>query len=295
MNKNMTFLANTGITSTSANHVANMAKESYQAVEESLEHIQLYDYDIALIGGEGSLLRAGATIEELSTLKEKLGYVAQLKSLIAWLREAIKAKEAVIENMESMSNETLAALQGIEMPTSPTSRPRISENDVVATWDVKKRNRYYSLDTQCAVLGQFIHPRGAFNKARKELANAIVEPHKVEANGRDTLIYTKTPTVSVDDVDAIFFSLQKSYREKQAELNSMKHEIETAIQKDDQEKAIEERRESQDYMAKMVKINAELKVVRNSRLEELRALKIVIPEQLKAIYQKVVAMGTSKE
>ena len=138
-------------------------------------------------------------------------------------------------------------------------------------------------------------PKGAFSKARKDYANALVEPNKVEANGRDTLIYTKTPTVRVEDVDSVFFALQKSYREKQAELNSMKHEIEMAIQKDDQEKAVQERAEVTEYLAKMEGINANLKVLRNKKLEELRALKIVIPEQLKPIYQKVAAMGSSKE
>ena len=295
MDKNMTFLSQNGITSTSANHISNMAKEAYQATEEELNQIQLYDYSISLIGGEQTLLKAGSGIVYLSGLKEKLGFIAQLKSLIAWLREAIKAKQAVVTAMETISNEALAATEGIEMPESPTAKSRLTEDEIVAEWDVKKRNRFYSLDTQCAVLGQFIHPKGAFSKARKDYANALVEPHKVEANGRDTLIYTKTPTVRVEDVDSVFFALQKSYREKQAELNSMKHEIEMAIQKDDQEKAVQERAEVTEYLAKMEGINANLKVLRNKKLEELRALKIVIPEQLKPIYQKVAAMGSSKE
>lgn len=295
MDKNMTFLNESGITSTSANHVANMAKEAYQATEEELAQIQLYDYSISLIGGEQTLLKAGSGILYLSGLKEKLGFIAQLKSLIAWLREAIKAKQAVVSAMEEMSNEALAATEGIEMPERPVSKARLTEDEIVAQWDVKKRNRYYSLDTQCAVIGSFIHPKGAFSRARKDYANALVEPHKVEANGRDTLIYTKTPTVRVEDVDAVFFALQKSYREKQAELNSMKHEIELGIQKDDQEKTVQERAEVTEYLSKMEGINANLKVIRNKKLEELRALKIVIPEQLKPIYQKVAGMGSPKE
>lgn len=162
MEKDKIFFGESGLTTTSANYVANLAKEAYQFVEEKLNSIQFYTTKVKLISSnENTLLSLGTDdIEEIPTaLKE----VASLKSLIAWLREAIKAKEILIKEAKGLSYGDF----GIVTPEQPEMEETISEDHYIATLNIKQRNSYYYLDTLCAVLGNYIHPNGAYSKARK--------------------------------------------------------------------------------------------------------------------------------
>ena len=90
MLKDKIFFGESGLTTTSANHIANIAKEKYQLLLKQLETITLYNTNIGLIGSEKQPLSYG--METLSNVKPSLETIAQLKSLIAWLREAIKGE-----------------------------------------------------------------------------------------------------------------------------------------------------------------------------------------------------------
>ena len=83
-----------GLTSTSANHVANLAKEMVRVLETTLASMVLYSASVALIGSDTeNKLNMGAAADDLTDMPRKLRTIAKAKSLIAWLREAIKAKE----------------------------------------------------------------------------------------------------------------------------------------------------------------------------------------------------------
>lgn len=92
MQKDLVFFKKEGeegvaLTSTSANHIANLAKEYIQ--------------------GESS--------EVLDSLQSLLEGVAQTKSLIAWLREGIKAKENLMKGLQTISLEDWLSLKLLTM------------------------------------------------------------------------------------------------------------------------------------------------------------------------------------
>jgi hypothetical protein len=286
MKKDEIFFGEAGLTSTSANFIANLAKETYSTIEKSLQNMTFYTTTFKLIGTEKEeLLKQGdCSVDEVLSSMEK---IAGLKTLIAWLREAIKAKERLTAENNNHSYE----YYGIEVPERPVQEDSITADDYIATLNIKQRNRYYYLESFCSTIGEYIHPNGAFSKQRDSLAKAIAEPNYIQGEGRDTILYTKTPTVSQDTIEEKFMELQQEYRQYQAELNSIKHEIETAVNEDIQRKNVAFEAKVTDYQEKMAVTNATLRSKKLEELDRVSKLKIIIPDNLKSIYDIIQNLG----
>lgn len=100
MKKDMIFFAadGVGLTSTSANHVANVAKEMIRNLESELAAMTFFSIEVALIGSKSvNRLSGGVGDADVAAVADRLYRIADAKSLIAWLREAIKAKGASAE------------------------------------------------------------------------------------------------------------------------------------------------------------------------------------------------------
>lgn len=288
MEKDKIFFNESGLTTTSANHVANLAKEAVETLVTSVEGIQFYETKLALLGSEKSnIIELGTTPELLDSIKPKLMEIAQYKSLIAWLREAIKAKERLILEAKNLLDEEIIEKLKIETPERPSREEDPSISDIVATWNIKQRNRYYYLETVCATIGTYIHPHGKFSEERKDLKDKLNNPNRVSGSGRDTVLYTYTPTVSQTKVDNIFFDLQKTYREYQAELNSMKHSVNMEIEKIEREHSAAYNIATANYKDIMMNVNAQVNAYRQEAIEKAQNLKITIPDSLKEIFSKV--------
>ena len=286
MEKDKIFFAESGLTSTSANFIANLAKESYQALEQKLNGVVFYSTTISLLGSEKErLLRQG--VKDISHLESSLKEIAQLKSLIAWLREALKAKARLIKEAQGMSYEDF----GMEIPDYPKQEDPMTMDEYVATLGIKERNRYYYLETLCAVIGDYIHPNGTFAEERDALNKALQEPYSLNGAGRDAVIYSKTPTISQDKVEQVYMNLQQTYRNYQAELNALKHKADLAIAEDAAKKNAELTRQLKEYKNTMSVIEAKFQELKQQAVLSASNLKIVIPDSLLPIYDKVRQLG----
>lgn len=293
MEKDLVYFGEDGITSTSANHIANMAKEYYQTLESQLKGISFYKESVTVIGSDVKTVLQEGLNNNLEDLEEKLLKIAEAKSLIAWLREANSAKNDLlceIHNLYSFTSEYCKRTEQ-ELPKEPEEPKYMSEDDYLATLSIKERNRFYELETKCAVFGEYIHPSGAFAIQRKELMENIQKPSKIKGVGRDTMIYTYEPTTSVEDVDNAFFKLQAKHREFQAELNGMKHDMTTAIESDTIQKRAEYTANYNMYKDKMAALNNELKDYIRKETYRISKLKIVIPNKLMGIYNTINSLG----
>lgn len=282
MKKDEIFFGQDGLTSTSANFIANICKEQYAQLEAELSNIVFYTTTFNLIGTDQQNLLCDG-IKDVSDIKPKLEKVAKLKSLIAWLREAIKAKDRLFDEAKRSTYEDF----GIEIPEEPEKKRFLTADEIVGEWNIKQRNRYYYLDTLCAQIGQYIHPNGDLAAQRKKLMEVMCKPHKVDGSGRDTVVYNYEPSVNIDEVERLYMQLQSEYRGYQAELNSMKHEIETALQNDKALKDSEYAKAYQAYNAKLKEAVNLLEINRNELLMKLQTLKIIIPDSLKPVYDEV--------
>lgn len=232
MEKDMIFFSTDGkgLTSTSANHVANMAKEMIRSHTSELEELRFYSTDVALIGDSNTnRLVNGVDNEMVTAVVDKLFRIARAKSLIAWLREGIKAKESLIEKTQDLTLEDYAKNEGIELEKEPKPEVSMTDDDYIATLSLKERCRYYEIETLASTLGKEIHPGGSFAEARDSLLKKLERPHSVSGEGRDTLIYSYNASVDIQTVEDVFFKLQKLYREAQADVNTRKHECHKVV------------------------------------------------------------------
>lgn len=291
--KEMIFFGENGLTSTSANHIANMAKECYQTLDKELSNFVLYDTTLSSIVVTNSkwTISKGATNSDIEAIPEKLKTIAKIKALIAWLREAIKARKVLNDNLYSFSIHDYCRMKNIEMPESVQTLERMTEDDYISTLSVKDRNRYYTLEAFCATIGKCIHSNGSLSHARQRFKEAMLEPISVSEAGRDTLVKERIPSVSPDLVEDTFFKLQAQHRKAQAELNSMKHAMEMALQKDKFEKFEAEVKAQAEYNEKMEMIRKEYNLYINNEQQKIAQLKIIIPNDLKDIYNTISKLG----
>lgn len=281
-----------GLTSTSANHIANLAKEMVRETDASLEGLTFYSTSVALIGNDSvNTLREGDTSETLGKIKAQLHTIAKANSLIAWLREAIKAKERLLKEVDDLTLNDFMKLQGIKKPDMPTRGTALTEDEYYASLSVDERNRFYSLEALASVLGKAVHPAGVIANAREQLNERLKNPKTIEGKGRDALLFFYTPTVKTSQVDEVYFAVQKEFREVQASLNAIKYDCLKAVKESEIEVQTKYADDYAKYQAEITRIQNEMSTYEKKRTREIGSFKIRIPDSLADIYERVTHLG----
>lgn len=287
MEKNAAFFGSKGLTATSANFVANLAKEYVDRILTELDNINFLNKDIEIIGSDKkNRVKSGVT--SLADVADKLKAIADAHALIAWLREGIKAKDAMAYELKMLNYENWSGKKPAEAPECPTY---LTREDIISEMTAEERNRMYALKSAAAVYGKFIHMGEAFSEAKKDLAERIVNPIDYLANGTNTIINYYTPSISVEEVENTFFELQAKYRECQAQYNKIEHDINSRLLADKSSKDAEYSQAMAAYNAKHKEELCALEEYRNKRANEINDLKIIIPASLEAMYQTVQQLG----
>ena len=281
-------LGKDGLTITSANHLANIAKEMYEALVSKLESLKFYSRDYMLaIAGKTFRVENESEKSELGTLASGLKEIGALKSLIAFLREGIKAKNEMSSDAAFEEHVEELIKSGREDLKKPMAKKEVAFEEELAKLSAEQKARYYALEAKCATIGSFIHPEGAFAKARKDFLEHTKDPIKVMGKGQEAEINTYSSSFTAEEIDAVFFELQKEYRNYQAEFNKLKAEVD--------EKVAEANREiANDNLAAMKLWVDTRKVERTLYDTEVKALKVVIPQNLREVYEKVNAVANAK-
>lgn len=304
--KTLSFFGENGLSSTSANHVANLAKEAVRKYRYALENINFCKESISVIGDKtATVVEEGTDYDTLKSIPGLIQKIASANSLIAFLREAIKEKERRFKEAKEYVDADrrkafdaekielgVAALSSTKMPVREAYP---TEEDVKLEWTIGEQEKYLSLEAEAAALGKAIHEDGPLSSARIDLMNKILKPNRVAANGRDTIIYQYSPRVRVEDVDIVYDSLQKRFRSVQAELNGMKKRIEDtilerklAIDNAYNEAMREYNAKVTDYRRREDVFEREMDIKRKELMQQVNALKIVIPNRLKPMYDLLV-------
>ena len=283
------FFAEKGITSTSANHVSNKGKELLKSEQAILDNINFVNTKMSLLyGGNCKTITNGMKPDDsFESMHKTITKIANLNAMSAWIHEAIKAKTEILEYVQSLSIDKWAKDQNIELPNAPGKEFPITESDVIGTWDVAKRNKYYVYESYCSLVGKFIHPKGAFYEAKAKMNNAIQNPNKVEGSGRDAIIYSYEPSMLVSDVNAEYDWLSTELRHKEAEFNKMKQEIIDAITEDKLAKAQKFDDAYTKYIDTMESIRNKFDMWKTKTVKEISALKIYLPQGPKQTYDEI--------
>ena len=288
-----------GMTSTSAQHVSAMANVMVQDVKQHLMGLRLYEKSIRVIGDvECKVEEVNNTLPEIS---EGVKQICKANALIAWLREAVKEREQAQQYIQDMTLDRWMELQGIEKPKSPEPprMPTINFQDYKTILDtgltVKEYNRFVELNSALAVYGEMIHDKGLLTRQKNELARILQNPTEVKESGRDTIITTYKVDVNVSvDIDKLYTELQSEYRKLQAEKNGIEAKF-SNLAMDYQTRKMEEWKAAKSqYDRDLTRVNSELVGIqtqmqewKKQRLEELAALKITIPNDLKVLYRSL--------
>lgn len=288
--KNSPYFGSEGLTMVSANYVANRAKEKYEALEGKLNATSFVGETISIVGALEKTVSKNGTPNILSEAEGLLKKITEMKSLIAFLREAIKEKNTMLTSVKTYISEKMRNHQD----NRPVMAKALSENDIIASMSVGDREKYLSLETKCAVIGKYIHPNGPLSRAKSKLITALQDPINAELKGRDTLIREYFPVSSLEDVEALFFKLQKQHREAQAELNGMKHTVDMKLREDESAKAIAYDEAYKAYFAEEKRLMESDRKCKEVELSRIEALKIVIPNRLREIYEEVMSDGIIK-
>lgn len=302
MSMNSVFFGNEGLTSTSGQYYCNIAKELQEAAAERLNNLKFVDYSIAVIGSDNKQPMVVGN-KDLNFIEVDLQLQSSMFAFCAWVREAIKEKERLQNEIDWMNLDSWIKQQGIttlSMPVSPDEPEDVEEQDVINSWDINKRTKYLKLETFAAHYGKLIHPNGAYSKARKDAHVAVNNPITKEGSGRDMILYYSEPSVSIQDIDSKFLEIQNQYREYEKELNQMKAEIKDTVNEwtraaySEYEKLQEEWKVlKSEYQAERLDLSAKFSVWKTNELEKISKLKIVIPDSLKDTF-KLILEATSK-
>ncbi len=282
------FFAEKGITSTSANHVSNKGKELLKSEQAILDNINFVNTTASLLsGGESRTITKGMSADSFESMHKTITKIANLNAMSAWIHEAIKAKTEILEYVQSLSIDNWAKEQNIELPNAACKEFPITESDVIGTWDVAKRNKYYVYESYCSLVGKFIHPKGAFYEAKAQMNNAVQNPNKVEGSGRDAIIYSYEPSMPISDVNVEYNWLSTELRHKEAEFNKMKQEIVDAITEDKLAKAQKFNDAYAKYIDTMESIRNKFDMWKTKTVKEVSALKIYLPQGPKQTYDEI--------
>lgn len=290
-----------GITSTQANFLANIAKEMQEEAINSLNNVGFYDTYVSIIGQEGrQLMSIGHTCDFLADLE----LVSFLNSFCAWVREAIKEKDAQMERVRHLDIDDYCEIHGIEKLTAPIcpNKPKdYTEEDIISKWDINKRYKYLKLEAFAATFGKYIHPAGAFAKARKDAHHVANVPLNHQGEGRDTIFFHRELNMDRDEIEETFMNLQSHYRSYEKELNYLKADLKESVTKLNHELheqyvlAYEQWSAAcNDYNENMIYMQQQLKDFKLQELDRVANLRITIPNELKEVFELVKKCSSAK-
>lgn len=282
------FFGTSGLTATSANHIANLLKIRYERAENELGSINFTTETMQIIGSETENVMKKSNYCNEEEMKALLEYISRCKGFIAFLREAIKAKDALMKEIEDYGTEIDAP------PTAPIPERPITESDVFEAMSVGDRVTYLATEARAATYGKFIHPGGHLDNQRRRAFDAFTEPTKVAMAGRDTVIVKRENAITINQIDDMIMALQSEHRKSEAQLNGIKHEIEEKVKRDAQAKldAYREAKAAYDNVmdgynrmkASIATTDSQARLERRKTIEEL---KIIIPNQYRDLFNEV--------
>ena len=295
---NNVFFENGFMTSTEAQNICNIAKEAVTNEHERLSAVSFYDTEIASIISPEAFIKTKISPNDISWISESLDKIGRYNALNAWLKEAIKAKEEAMDEVDIMDVTTLDFYEDYIKPVEPTiGYNSFDEEQVMNEWSADKLNRYYTLNSEAAVIGKYIHDSGAIAKARKDLVNKMANPSTVSGQGRETIVFKYIPSVDTEVVEGIYMSLLAKHRKLNAELNSLKAEIKETINKKNIEASIAFRDKHteweykiREYYSLVKQRDAKIDEYKISEKERISKLKINVPLSLMDTYKEIKAL-----
>lgn len=291
--KNEVFFADRGITSTSANYLANIAQEIITKDKEELNSARFITTTVDVIGSSATpkISHVGKSKDYVDDLPKKLHRISELNAFCAWVREAIKAKDFELDVITYTDISNWCNENDMPLPSEPRFPKTITDMDILAEWNIKERNEYYTLEAFASTFGKYIHADAPINNARKAMHEKIANPITKEGSGRDLILYYHAPSVDTVLVDTTFEELQNTYRSYEQRLNALKYKLKEEAAKRNMEMQHKYEEEHAAYQREMEAIRNKFNTWRIEETERISKLRIVIPDGLKETFDMLNNVG----
>jgi hypothetical protein len=281
------FFGENGITATSARHLANRVKEEIRSIESKMNNVSFYDTSVELLDSTvEKTLSKGVHSYFLLELENNFEYIGKMHSFMAWLNEAIKAKDLNTKTINSISLEIYCEMEGLELPKRPKNVQLTTFEEVLGKLSVRERQEYLYLNAHASQIGKYIVD-GNFSKAKREYERIKSNPIEIKGEGKNAMIYKYVSSVNEDTLEQVHVLLMEKNRSLNARLNSIKYRIEQEVLDFNQLETKRYGRELEEYNNGISLYLNKLDKWRNDALNEVRKLKIVIPNELNDIYEKL--------
>ena len=265
-----------------------------------------------LLAQTGSFVKTttldGKTVTLISPKKiENLGEVSkrdgELYGLKAYLMEAIKAKNALIDNLKIVNVEDFAEpLEKFHKFDSEEDkmpeREAVNENSILQSWNLEDRAEYYLLEARVAHLGKKIHPNGIIERLAQESFEGIrYEREELNSGQGDTKTHIAevSSVYSPEEAQNTFYALHDARREFEKRLNWYKARLQNELnakqveaEKDFQKKLNIYTELQQKKREEAENLRSTLQTRRLTLVREAADLKILMPNALREIYDFVV-------
>ena len=283
------FLGEHGITSTQGNYLANLAQELIVKDRELLDGAIFYNGRVDVVGSEANpkQIIVGKNEEYVKDIPNILSRIAKMNAFCAWIREAIKAKELLLHELDTAHHMTW---QPDRVPKTPILKS-VDIAEMLDELNIKERCEYLTLEAYAAAIGKAVHDRGAINTARKDAHKMAVKPVQTSGTGTNTLIYSYEPSVSLEVVDSVYEQLQNTQRQYEARLNAIKFKLqEKAAEANLKAKEVYEA-ERAEYEAANIRLMTDFQAWRATEKQRISKLKIQIPNELQETFEYLNSVG----
>lgn len=285
------FLTNeTGITSTSANYLANLAQEVIQEKKLELENTSFVDSRIITPLCPDGLDYEKANFD-LDKISEKIREISRYNTFCAWMREAVKAKEKALADIDNDDFNEWLERNGKKIENEKKLDLQKKEEDFVDDLSVGERYTMLMAEAMASSFGKLIHQNSPISNARKQMQYRKLHPTDVKGTGSELTLTRYTVAADSDAVENVFISLQNEQREAEKQLNGIKSRVKSAYD----EYRIKSRKEFNDILnersARNEMLSNEFEKDKAERRVELNKMKIVVPDALKDIYEHLNSLG----
>lgn len=273
-----TFLGPKGFTSSKASHFANMAHELAEQDISDLQSMSLFSSVMRHTSGDIPILTESVNLEEAKRLVLNR---ARLYTLSAWLRSAVKYKEKITKDCE-----TQIFVFDEQEPSRPKLLTAVDESWAIEQLTIKELADYLAAEATAAHIGKMIHPDGLISIWRKSIRGFAQLRWD-----REFPVLVSSDT-NPEDVDSLFFGLQKLHRDAEQHLNYYRAKIQNSLNDENERIHGENAKLSSEYAVLATDYNnrrktaeQEFLAAKQAERKRISQLRIVIPHELEPVVQ----------
>lgn len=284
------FLTNeSGITSTSANYLANLAQEVIQEKKLELENTSFVDSRIVT-----PLCPEGLDYEkanyDLRNISEKIREIARYNTFCAWMREAIKAKEKALNDINNENYEEWLK-RNDKVVEDKRELELKEESDFIDELSIGERYTMLMTEAVASSFGKLIHQDSPISNARKQMQYRKLHPTDVKGTGAELTLTRYTVAADSAEVENMFLSLQNEQREAEKQLNAIKSRIKSSKEEYNINAHNEYRQILKERVDRDKTLHIEFEKDKAERRVSLNKMKILVPDALKDIYEHLNKLG----